>query len=116
LEAKQVLTERLALLRKGKNLTQQDIAEAIGVTRPAYTAYESGSRKPEYDTLNKIADYYGVSIDFLLGRTSVPYMEGKQVGAVMDGRSDNLSEEEAEFLKISLETFRAYQKAKKKNQ
>lgn len=108
-----MLTERLTVLRKNKNLTQQDVAAAIGVTRPAYTAYESGSRKPEYETLEKLADFYGVSIDFLLGRSSLPSIEESRDMVIMDGNPEKLTEEEAEYLKISLEVFRTYREKRK---
>lgn len=64
-----MLGSRLSYLRKSKGKTQEDISKVLGVTRPAYTAYETGKRNPDYDTLEKIADYYDVSIDYLLGRT-----------------------------------------------
>lgn len=53
-----MLDIRLKHLRKINNRTQQDIADLIGITRPAYTAYEQGVRNPDYETLIKIADYY----------------------------------------------------------
>ncbi|QDZ98944.1 XRE family transcriptional regulator [Lysinibacillus fusiformis] len=64
-----MLGVRLKYLRKSKNKTQQDIADVLGITRPAYTAYEQGKRNPDYGILEKIADYYNVSVDYLLGRT-----------------------------------------------
>lgn len=63
-----MLAQRLKELRIRKKKTQQDIAKYLGLTRPAYTAYESGTRNPDYDTLIKIADYFDVSLDYLLGR------------------------------------------------
>jgi len=41
----------------------------LGITRPAYTAYEMGKRQPDYETLIKLADYFNVTVDYLLGRT-----------------------------------------------
>jgi len=67
-----VLSKRLIELRKQKNKTQEDIAKVIGVTRPAYTAYERGLRTPDYDILVTLADYFDVSVDYLLGRTDNP--------------------------------------------
>ncbi|AQU79766.1 helix-turn-helix domain-containing protein [Planococcus faecalis] len=63
-----MLAQRLKELRNRKKRTQQDVAKYLGLTRPAYTAYESGSRSPDYDILIKIADYFDVSTDYLLGR------------------------------------------------
>lgn len=64
-----MLGVRLKYLRKSNNKTQQDLADILGITRPAYTAYEQGKRNPDYGILEKIADYYNVSVDYLLGRT-----------------------------------------------
>lgn len=59
---------RLTYLRKDKKITQKDMAEVLGITRPAYTAYETGKRQPDFEMLQKIADYFDVSTDYLLGR------------------------------------------------
>jgi transcriptional regulator with XRE-family HTH domain len=67
-----MIADRLSYLRTKKKKTQQEMADAIGVTRPAYTAYESGSRKPDYETLNKIVDVLETNADYLLGRTDDP--------------------------------------------
>jgi len=63
-----MLSDRLVKLRKVHNYTQQRVADYLGITRPAYTAYERGTRQPDYETLLKLADYYDVTIDYLLGR------------------------------------------------
>ncbi|GIO84592.1 putative HTH-type transcriptional regulator YqaE [Paenibacillus faecis] len=67
-----MFADRLSHLRTKKKKTQQEMADAIGVTRPAYTAYESGNRKPDYETLNKIVDVLETNADYLLGRTDDP--------------------------------------------
>ncbi|WP_196426465.1 helix-turn-helix domain-containing protein [Paenibacillus campinasensis] len=67
-----MFADRLSYLRSIKKKTQQEMADAIGVTRPAYTAYESGNRKPDYETLNKIVDVLETNADYLLGRTDDP--------------------------------------------
>ncbi|SFL09482.1 helix-turn-helix domain-containing protein [Halanaerobium salsuginis] len=62
-------SDRLKKLRKEKNLYQKELAEYLGVSRPTITQYESGARKPDNDTLEKIADHFNVTVDYLLGRT-----------------------------------------------
>lgn len=57
-------------LRKSKNITQRQLAEKINVTHVSISGYESGNRSPDTETLQKIADYFNVSIDSLLGRSS----------------------------------------------
>lgn len=62
-----LLSERLHILRTEKKRTQQQVADYLGITRPAYTAYEKGNRNPDYDLLVKLATYFDVSTDYLLG-------------------------------------------------
>lgn len=64
-----LLPKRLKEIRTEKEKTQQEIANYLGITRPAYTAYESGNRQPDYETLQRLADFFNVTTDFLLGRT-----------------------------------------------
>ncbi|VDG98864.1 HTH-type transcriptional regulator immR [Lysinibacillus sphaericus] len=67
-----MLSARLISLRKTKKRTQQEIADYIGITRPAYTAYERGTRNPDYEILQKLANYYDVTTDYLLGHSDNP--------------------------------------------
>lgn len=69
LKVKYMLPQRLRKLRKENKKTQEDMAKLLGITRPAYTAYETGKRHPDYDSLEKIADFFNCTIDYLLGRT-----------------------------------------------
>lgn len=54
-------------LRKEKNLLQQDLANAFNVTKTTISRWELGKQEPDFDMLIKIAKYFGVSTDFLLG-------------------------------------------------
>ncbi|BAQ11489.1 transcriptional regulator, xre family [Bacillus sp. OxB-1] len=83
-------SKRLIDLRKKKKLLQTDVAEKIGVARATYGAYEQGNRQPDFDTLEKIASFFGVSTDYLLGRSDIQNPEPVFVA----GREINLSEEE----------------------
>ena len=60
---------RLKELRKEKNLFQKDIADFLGVERTTYVKYESGVSEPNINTLILLADYYDVTVDYLLGKT-----------------------------------------------
>lgn len=62
------LSERLKELRKERNLRQEDIAAALRLSLSAYCRYEQGKREPTASVLETIADYYNVSVDYLLGR------------------------------------------------
>lgn len=59
----------LKSLRKSNGLTQDELAKALKVSRSTIGMYENGSREPDYETLESIADYFNVDIDYLLGRT-----------------------------------------------
>jgi HTH-type transcriptional regulator, competence development regulator len=63
-----MLKNKLIELRKAKKLRQEDIAKILGIARTTYAMYEQGNREPDFDTLNKLADYFEVTIDYLLGR------------------------------------------------
>ncbi|OJG76515.1 hypothetical protein RV10_GL003652 [Enterococcus pallens] len=51
-------------------MTQAEVAQKIGVTRPAYTSYETGKREPAYENLISLAELFEVSTDYLLGKQS----------------------------------------------
>lgn len=57
---------KLKKLREEKKLKQQDVADKLGIARTTYASYEQGKREPDHATLVKIADFFGVSLDFLL--------------------------------------------------
>lgn len=64
--------ERLRKLRQQKKLRQKDVADKLGITVSAYGYYEQGKREASYETLKKLADYFDVNIDYLIGRTDDP--------------------------------------------
>lgn len=61
--------QRIKELRNEKKQTQKDMAELLGIKLRAYQYYESGTHYPEVPNLIKLADYFGVSTDYLLGRS-----------------------------------------------
>lgn len=63
--------DRLVKLRKELSLTQEEFAQKIGYTRTAISAWEIGRNEPSNADTVKIADFFGVSTDFLLGKTDV---------------------------------------------
>lgn len=63
---------RFKKCREDNNLTQEQLAEMLDLTVRAIAAWERGERKPPIDKLEKLADLYDVSIDYLLGRTPFP--------------------------------------------
>ena len=59
---------RLREIRRNRGLTQREISEQIGCSVGAYSKYETGSRDPSIIVLTRLADYYHVSVDYLIGR------------------------------------------------
>ena len=64
-----IFSERLTELRKEKLLSQYAIAKKIGVSPRTYQDYEYGEREPQVAIFRRIADFYGVSLDYLVGRS-----------------------------------------------
>lgn len=58
----------LKIVRKSKKLSQQEVAKHLGVSRSAVAMWETGGSEPDLATVSKLADFFGVSIDYLLGR------------------------------------------------
>jgi len=63
---------RIAALREKHGMTQDELAKKLGISRAALSHYETDRRQPDYDTLRDIANFFNVSLDFLLGRTNDP--------------------------------------------
>ena len=64
-----IFAERMKLLRKEKKKTQSEMAEFLGIKLRAYQYYEAGIRRPEYQHLLDLADFFDVSLDYLTGRS-----------------------------------------------
>ena len=64
--------ERIRILRKEKNLNQEEAAKLLGLSISSYCRYERGEREPDAPVLWRMADLFGVSIDYLVGRTDTP--------------------------------------------
>ena len=63
---------RLKELRKKKGISQLRLATELNTTQNTISRYETGEREPGIDELIKIADYFNVSVDYLIGRTESP--------------------------------------------
>jgi transcriptional regulator with XRE-family HTH domain len=61
--------ERIALLREKHGMTQEDLANTLGISRAALSHYETNRREPDHETITKIANHFRVTTDYLLGRT-----------------------------------------------
>ena len=65
----QKFSNRLISLRKEHGLTQEELAKIIKKTRSSVSGYETEGKEPDMETICLMADYFGVSSDYLLGRT-----------------------------------------------
>ena len=99
------IAAKIKTLRKAKGLTQEQLADALGMTRGAIGGYEAGRRNPRLPDLQKIADYFGVGLDYFGVATTDEVFDilarAKDVFA-----SDAISKEEKE--KLYKELMRLY--------
>lgn len=63
---------RLTNIRRSKSFTQKQVADGIGISEVGLQNYENGRRKPAFDVLISLADFYDVSLDYLVGRSDDP--------------------------------------------
>lgn len=92
--------ERLKTIREHKNIKQNAAAEKIGIKNNTLSSYESGDRKPDYDTLIKLADLYDVSVEYLLRGKSI---EKEESGNLFFFDMEGLTNEEIEDIKRHIE-------------
>lgn len=89
----------LKLLRGEKNMSQQELADALGISKSSINMYERGERQPNFEVLETIADYFNVDIDYLLGRTTktTKIIKPQTIAAHFDG--DEYTEAELDEIK-----------------
>lgn len=68
----QLLAERLRIYRLKKGISQQKLGILLSVSQQAVGKWEKGIAEPDNLTLNKLANYFGITVDYLLGRTDSP--------------------------------------------
>lgn len=88
-----LLSQNIKLLRKQKGVSQQILGDELGLTRQAIAAYEKGIREPDVETISHIADFFEVSIDYLVGRVDSPqrsvYEVSKNIKKIRSRRTYN---------------------------
>ncbi len=65
------IAENLRYFRQQHGKTQKEMANILGVATNTYTQYETGQRRPDIELLVKLADYYLISLDILVGRMKI---------------------------------------------
>lgn len=73
---------RLASLRNSRGMTQAELAKALGVSNGAVGNYERGEREPDFDTLQRIAEFFGVDANYLLGYDGSGYYTDPETARV----------------------------------
>ena len=67
-----IIMLRLKEIRNQLNIPQKDVCASLRIPQNTYSQYENGKREPDSDTLSRIADFFDVTVDYLLGRTDEP--------------------------------------------
>ncbi|MER2081538.1 MAG: helix-turn-helix transcriptional regulator [Ruminococcus sp.] len=87
-------SENLVRLRKATGMTQQQVAEKLGINRTTYTKYETGVTEPSFEMLLRISELLGVGIDTLFNGGA----ERELLLSVSDSKKSALSDDEVEIL------------------
>lgn len=102
-----MLSKRLEECRKRLKLNKKEVAELLKIDQSTYGKYELGKREPDAEMLQKLADVFGTSVDYLLGRTNIK-SPIETIAAHHDG--EEWTEEELE----EIERFKEFVRMKRK--
>lgn len=102
----------LKLLRQEYGISQQRLAEAIGISQPSINKYENHNIEPEIEILKRMADYFNTSIDFIVGHTDIrrkiehtDVFHLNQFETEVITRFRSLDEEEKQCIDMTIKTF-----------
>ncbi len=113
-----IFIKRLQELLDEKDMTQRELAERIGVTEVTISRYINGERKPRIDIIGKIAEVFGVSIDYLLGYSNIrnPYNNVKSNDQQNKNNEDDelMSEEDLYVIEQFKEFLKQQRRMKRK--
>lgn len=105
--------KRLRELREGRSLSQLELSKILNISNSTLSLYESDKRSPDQDMLKKIADFFDVSIDYLLDRNDDPRYNFcksdnniKKIISLLEDL-DSISDEEAEHLAFFIRNMKA---------
>ena len=93
------MIKNLRLLREKHGVSQQKLAEAIGLTQQSINKYENHNIEPDIETLIRIADYFETSVDYLIGHTSIRRKIEKVTAYELNEEESNIIEQ---FRKLSI--------------
>ncbi|MCD7824168.1 MAG: helix-turn-helix domain-containing protein [Oscillospiraceae bacterium] len=103
-----LIAQRMKKLRKDKDVTQSQVCDTTGINRINYSGYENEKATPNAETLVRIADYFEVSVDYLMGRTDDPKIyfaqsDTEQSSESSEDRIANLERQLSEMQKLLAE-------------
>lgn len=81
---KDIIGKRIKELREFNKLTQAELAEKLGLSRPAITKYERGERIPDFYTILSLSDIFCVDVDYLVGKTNFRNFEERELSELKD--------------------------------
>ena len=99
-----MFSKRLKQLRKQQNLTQTELANLLNLSHGAIAMWETDKRQPDNDTLVRLANFFNVSVDYLLGLSNQEYEltdENKQLLAMIDQLSPEDREAITRFVELA---------------
>lgn len=109
-----MIGERLRKLRKAKGMTQEQVAAYLNAAKSTVSQYENNVNEPDLQTLVKLADLFGVSVDYLFGRGE-PADKKEETADWPHLLKEKLTEEEAEYLQESLAMYRKWKARRSKD-
>lgn len=109
--SQEIFRARLLALRTDRNLTQQELAEMFSVTNSTISNLESGRRSPSVELMVALADYFGVSLDYLTGRILVTQGDAEFAARLrlLRERQGKTQEQMAQVLGINVHNYRRYE-------
>lgn len=116
------LATRIRALRESAHLTQLEFAQILNISNSALSQYENGGRIPSDEIKTKIADYFGVSLDYLYGRTNQKQTNNtntnskENLQAAFWGGEKDLSQEDLDDMWNDVERFAAFLAEKKRQE
>ena len=105
-------SDKIRELRKQKGVSQAVIAEYLGITKQAYSLYETGKREPDFDSLLKLADYFGTDTDSLLSDSAIKVSDSRLKFALFGDAEidDEVLDDVKRLAKLHLELRRSKEK------
>ena len=89
---KNISKNRIRALREDRDLRQSDVAEATGIDQRSLSNYETGKTQPDAYVIIKLAEYFGVTADYLLGLTDTDLGSSKKVAEELENIKKRLTE------------------------